>query len=453
MLIKSILYLTVAFLIHSIDGFVNSIDHPTHTSSYLESSATDITNTMELFSETSKFHVKNDGLSRRRRWLVVDFDGTCTEHDTTPLLPKLASFAARSRSSLSASKKESGLNESSNERQTDGETSEEYDHERDLQKRLRQFQELENEFMQRYSDAKSNLLSEEFAEIHDDEQRLQSMHDVLDALDEPSTAVTHMVSASRVLHSLGHADSTELEGMLNVRGVSTTSLSCRSDDSKGDGSCNQDERVEIHLRPGCETTLARILLSHSTPYTQDQDKGIVSETSCLGWSLAILSINWCPALIEASLVQPVLRKKRSILSQQHCETEVPIWSNRVDGDGIVTLHVPGALAKRDRIIELRRCLEHTQSKSKEMGALDKHLIVYVGDSSTDLAALLEADIGIVMGSSSSTRSVAERWGVEVKPLEKRHEHGFGAAMSTGRKRLWQTNDWDVINDMLEELDC
>jgi phosphoserine phosphatase len=445
MLIQSILYLIVTILIESIDGFVNSIDHPAHPSSYLESSATDATNIMELFSETSIFHANNDGLSRRRRWLVVDFDGTCTEHDTTPLLPKLASFAARSRSSLSASKKESSLNDASNDRQNDSQASDDYDHEQDLQKRLRQFQELEDEFMKRYSDAKNNLLSGELAENHDNEQRLQSMHDVLDALDEPSTTVTHMVSASRVLHSLGHADSTEIEGMLNVRGVSTKQLSYKRDDSKGDGSCNSDEKVDIHLRPGCETTLARILLSHSAPCIQDQDEDIATQTSCLGWSLAVLSINWCPALIEASLVQPILRKKRSILSQQHCETEVPVWSNTVDGNGMVTLLVPGALAKRDRIIELRRCLENA--------APDKHLIVYVGDSSTDLAALLEADIGVVMGSSSSTRSIAEKWGVEILPLEQRHEHDFGVVVTTGRKRLWQTDDWNVLNDMLTELDC
>jgi hypothetical protein len=31
-----------------------------------------------LFPVHSKFHPNQSGLSKRRRWLVVDFDGTCT---------------------------------------------------------------------------------------------------------------------------------------------------------------------------------------------------------------------------------------------------------------------------------------------------------------------------------------------------------------------------------------
>nr|DAD20078.1 TPA_asm: hypothetical protein HUJ06_021541 [Nelumbo nucifera] len=46
----------------------------------------------------------------------------------------------------------------------------------------------------------------------------------------------------------------------------------------------------------------------------------------------------------------------------------------------------------------------------------KHLSVYIGDSVGDLLCLLEADVGIVVGSSSSLRKVGSQFGVSFIPL-------------------------------------
>lgn len=46
----------------------------------------------------------------------------------------------------------------------------------------------------------------------------------------------------------------------------------------------------------------------------------------------------------------------------------------------------------------------------------KHLSVYIGDSVGDLLCLLEADVGIVVGSSSSLRRVGSQFGVSFIPL-------------------------------------
>lgn len=46
----------------------------------------------------------------------------------------------------------------------------------------------------------------------------------------------------------------------------------------------------------------------------------------------------------------------------------------------------------------------------------KHLSVYIGDSVGDLLCLLEADIGIVVGSSMSLRRVGKHYGVSFVPL-------------------------------------
>ena len=436
-----------SFLIQYCYGFNNNCDligHRSHIAYFASSTAAlaEISKAMTsrpesvpppiLFSEASKFHVCNDGLSLRRRWLVVDFDGTCTNHDTTPLLPKLASYFARSRSTLS----------SDENKPTD--TLEEFNHEQDLQRRLMQFEQLENEFLTRYNAVKNTLLSQEAATATHDDNRMQSLHEVLDALDEPSTIVTGMVSESGVLHGLGYADSTDLEEILNLKGVAISTSERVTEKGKCNTTQNKpEEKIDIQLRPGCTETLTRILLSHSP-----SDPELISESSCLGWSLGILSINWCPALIDASLVQPVLREKRRILNQQHCETEVPIWSNNVTEEGFVTLHVPGALAKRDMILELRKCLEHMEDDTE---APQKHLIVYVGDSSTDLAALIEADIGVIMGTSCSTRAVAEKHGIHIHSLKNRQEFGFDIGSSSGNT-LWQTESWQEINEMLDEID-
>lgn len=49
-------------------------------------------------------------------------------------------------------------------------------------------------------------------------------------------------------------------------------------------------------------------------------------------------------------------------------------------------------------------------------ARGKHSSVYIGDSVGDLLCLLEADVGIVIGSSSRLRQVGQHFGVSFVPL-------------------------------------
>jgi hypothetical protein len=424
---------------HPPQRFIFDSSSTNHTAAALtpKMSPSTTTTTSTLFPPTSKYHPDRDGLSRRRRWLVVDFDGTCTEHDTTPLLPQIAAFATRKRSSI--------ISVDANKTNTI--------HKQDLERRLVQFRCLEDEFVKRYDEAKSSLLT-----INDKNQK--SIHDVLDALDEPSTIVTGMVSESRVLAGLGYLNSSELEGALRLYGVTNATdfdssdtadlesigdLKVSGDDANVNTSDVEFRKATIRLRHGCEGTLARILSENR----DDDSSHKEDSTSCLGWSLAVLSINWCPALIDASLVKPVLKRQRSALGVNSCNTEIPIWSNQVDGEGVVSLHVPGASAKRDRIIELRRNIHLRSDKSC--------VIVYVGDSPTDMSALLEADIGIVIGNSSSTKMIAALWCIQIVPLRHRDQHGFGGILdgdlvNWGKKLLWQAESWKEIDDALIQLD-
>ncbi|KAM0044772.1 putative HAD superfamily protein [Helianthus debilis subsp. tardiflorus] len=61
-----------------------------------------------------------------------------------------------------------------------------------------------------------------------------------------------------------------------------------------------------------------------------------------------------------------------------------------------------------------------------------NLMIYIGDSVGDLLCLLEADIGIVIASSSSLRKIVTHFGVSFFPLfsaliKKQKEHVEGSA--------------------------
>ena len=360
---------------------------------------------MSLFPTNSKYHTnQGDGLKQHRRWLVVDFDGTCTEKDTTPLLPYLA--AAYYDSTRHQREKEDCACYIS--------------HEQDLQQRLSLFKVLEDEYMRLLGETYTNL----FSDNDEEEVESQSIHEVLHALDEPSIQVTKMVSDSRILGGLGHATSHEISKIL-------------ADDDK-------HNNIQVSLKHEFSDVLARILLNK--PDAADMNQSSSNEPLCSGWSLAVLSINWCPSLIDAALIQPLLKKRRSILQIEYCDTEIPVWSNRVDEEGVVLLEVPGALAKRDRIKELRR---HIHENDESSGS--SSIIIYVGDSTTDLAALLEADIGIIIGESSSIMMIAERYGVKIIPSKTRGSSD-SIESSCEKKILWQVDRWSEIDELLLEVD-
>lgn len=63
----------------------------------------------------------------------------------------------------------------------------------------------------------------------------------------------------------------------------------------------------------------------------------------------------------------------------------------------------------DKVQQFRSILKNCNNDKKK-------LTVYIGDSLGDLLCLLEADVGIVIGSSSSLRTVGTQFGVSFVPL-------------------------------------
>ena len=278
--------------------------------------------------------------------------------------------------------------------------------------RLSQFKDLEDEYLALYSEVKNSL------------DGTEELHCALDRLDRPSTSVTRKVSQSGVLEGLGGVNVSEMSKLISVIGTT-------SDPVGETGAIQAEDKVSICLRDGVEQTLARILVDGCS----DDDGG----TGTGAWGVAVLSINWSRTLISASLVQPVLRKRRALLDIDSCDTEIDIWCNDVDEDGCVTLNYEGSVAKKEQIERLRSRMHEDE--------IDEPVIVYIGDSSTDLLALIEADLGIIVGDKTSAISMARRWGYRVQPLADRHTEDEWMRKGI----LWTTNDWYEIDKALGEL--
>lgn len=317
------------------------------------------------------------------RWLVVDFDGTCTVRDTTPILPHLASSCT-------------------------GDSAEE------KRNRLAAFGELEGDYFDLYEKAKARVFDVgEGGDTQGGEGRQSpsmTLDGALEALDDVSTEVTRRVSASGVL-----------------AGISDCPLELAAVLGRGGNAGSEDAWVDAAtLHPGCVPALAA---AHRA-----------------GWHLGVLSINWCPPLIEAALLQRVRAalaeseegRDAGIATPSKRLSKENIWSNAVNSEGVVELPVPGAAAKRARIASL-----------KAKAAAGSSLVVYIGDTSTDLLGLLEADIGILIGRSKSTELIADRWGVPLVPLAEREIRD--SLVAEDKTNVWVAQHWEEIERVLERF--
>ena len=148
-----------------------------------------------------------------------------------------------------------------------------------------------------------------------------------------------------------------------------------------------------------------------------------------GWELGILSICWCPSVIRAYL--PLLGERHGVGG------DVPrLWSNRIDeSSGAIANDVDGAAAKR-RIID---SLKRDDAVGEGEGEAARR-VVYIGDSTTDLLAMLAADVGILIGESRSARDVARQYGVRICrsrqscPTSRR---GAGRLCAAEEKTIWR----------------
>ena len=125
-------------------------------------------------------------------------------------------------------------------------------------------------------------------------------------------------------------------------------------------------------------------------------------------------------------------------------TTIPIWSNAVDSNGVVHLNVSGAIAKQTQIVKLQR-----QQK-----------VIYVGDSSTDLAALVQADVGILIGTSQSTRDMCKQFKIPMIPItdylqrddsDENNENDNNNDNGPYKRTVWTAQNWNEIGIFLATI--
>ncbi|XP_020574541.1 bifunctional TH2 protein, mitochondrial isoform X2 [Phalaenopsis equestris] len=159
---------------------------------------------------------------------------------------------------------------------------------------------------------------------------------------------------------------------------------------------------------------------------------IVGSKERLHADIHILSYCWCEDLIRSAFTSG-------------CIADVAIHSNDLEyNESISTGEIVRKIESPvDKLPAFRSILD--QSSDAE------HLSVYIGDSIGDLLCLLEADIGIVVGSSGSLRRVGKHFGITFIPLfqglvQKQRELGSDGSLVWNAKSgiLYTVSGWPEI---------
>lgn len=154
----------------------------------------------------------------------------------------------------------------------------------------------------------------------------------------------------------------------------------------------------------------------------------------------ILSVNWSGTFL------------RSIMKHQWPEYRATVHANELQGlhNGAVLLD--GVKAVSTGTIE-RSLTGPTQKGNLLRSLLSVNIdqnhgkpSVYIGDSLGDLSALLEADIGVVIGTSSSLRKVCSSFGIEMKSLDciVLKDEGSTAMRTKDNRTLYTAESWAHI---------
>ena len=150
-----------------------------------------LTTALASSSSSSSSSTTTSGRNQQDRWLVVDFDGTCTVRDTTPLLHRLA-YLIESQSH-NIDDKDKG--ENSTRLQLD------------LRERVSTFSKLENEYYQGYIEVLRSIESEEYNDDdnnnNNNKNNLLQLESSLHRLDCVSNNIIEKVNKSKILRGLG----------------------------------------------------------------------------------------------------------------------------------------------------------------------------------------------------------------------------------------------------------
>lgn len=118
--------------------------------------------------------------------------------------------------------------------------------------------------------------------------------------------------------------------------------------------------------------------------------------------------------------------------------------------GEIEVKVSGSFGKHQRFLDL------AASARKAVGGLEpspRSITVYVGDSVTDLLAMLDADVGIVVGNSGTFERLTRAFGIAVLPLASAYEaldtgESSGEAPPGRGRCVYRVSQWAEIEVFL-----
>ncbi|CAM9251698.1 unnamed protein product [Ectocarpus sp. 12 AP-2014] len=190
----------------------------------------------------------------------------------------------------------------------------------------------------------------------------------------------------------------------------------------------------------------------------------------------VVSINWSQDVISRVLSQTLLDSHSFSSSTTGIDAGGRVWagetaSPRLEGDcpasvssndlvfdehgvstGEIAVKIPGSFGKHQRFLDLAAMARESVASSESSPRL---MTVYVGDSVTDLLAMLDADVGIVVGHSGSFEKVARAFGIDIRPLASVYEAMDGTgelprrgAPSGSGQCVYRASQWAEIDVFL-----
>lgn len=123
--------------------------------------------------------------------------------------------------------------------------------------------------------------------------------------------------------------------------------------------------------------------------------------------------------------------------------------------GDITVNVPGAFGKHQRFLDLAATARRV-ADDLEPPPCNAHrcITIYVGDSVTDLLAMLDADVGIVVGNSGTFERVASAFGISVRPLSSAYDSldakvdSVEGESRSGGRCVYRVAHWEEIEVFL-----
>ncbi|KAG9950791.1 hypothetical protein KCU85_g3287, partial [Aureobasidium melanogenum] len=182
--------------------------------------------------------------------------------------------------------------------------------------------------------------------------------------------------------------------------------------------------------------------------------------------ISILSVNWSERFIRQSLLAASSKLTSPASEALHSYvTNMDIKANEIsdlesaeESDGRLSKDSSaGIRTSADKLSHLPlRCQRHVEMCAPKRGLEEQQddLVVYIGDSATDLEALLAADVGICIRDDpmgSSQRELAEtlhRIGVDVRRID---EDIDSKRAANGQMVVYWTRGFDTVVNALAEL--